>query len=66
MVRTGRDAWQLELLTHLDRVPQAGALLMASWPKPQGGPFAAELPLTFQVAEKTTTRTVTKGKKKGR
>ena len=33
----GRDAWQLELLTNLDQVPQAGALLMASWPKPQGG-----------------------------
>jgi kynurenine formamidase len=28
--------WQLELLTNLDKVPEAGALLMAMWPKPKG------------------------------
>lgn len=33
----GRDRWQIELMTNLDRVPEAGALLLASWPKPQGG-----------------------------
>ncbi|WP_369196631.1 cyclase family protein [Streptomyces djakartensis] len=32
-----RDRWQLELLTHLDRVPEAGSLLVASWPRPHGG-----------------------------
>ncbi|WP_139980188.1 cyclase family protein [Nocardioides litoris] len=31
------DRWQLELMAHLDEVPEAGALLVASWPKPQGG-----------------------------
>ena len=33
----GRDCWQLELLTNLDKVPEVGALLLASWPNPQGG-----------------------------
>lgn len=32
-----QDRWQVELLAHLDRVPAAGALVVASWPKPQGG-----------------------------
>lgn len=32
-----RDRWQIELLTNLDRVPEAGALMLASWPKPRGG-----------------------------
>lgn len=33
----GRDRWQLELLAHLDEVPEAGALIVATWPKPLGG-----------------------------
>lgn len=33
----GRDRWQLEFLTNLDKVPESGALLMASWPRPKGG-----------------------------
>ncbi|AGS24420.1 cyclase family protein [Rhizobium etli] len=32
-----QNAWQIELLRNLDKVPEAGALLMASWPKPKGG-----------------------------
>lgn len=32
-----RDRWQLELLTNLDRVPEAGALIMATWPKAKDG-----------------------------
>jgi kynurenine formamidase len=32
-----RDRWQIELMAGLDRVPEAGALLVATWPKPQGG-----------------------------
>ena len=32
-----RDRWQIELMTHLDAVPEAGALIVASWPKPKGG-----------------------------
>ncbi|MGI3902297.1 MAG: cyclase family protein [Janthinobacterium lividum] len=32
-----RDRWQIELLTNLDRVPEAGALVMASWPKAKDG-----------------------------
>ncbi|EFQ82952.1 putative cyclase [Aeromicrobium marinum DSM 15272] len=31
------DRWQIELMTHLDRVPEAGALVVATWPKPLGG-----------------------------
>lgn len=30
--------WQIELMTNLCRVPEAGALIIATWPKPQGGP----------------------------
>lgn len=33
----GHDKWQIELMTNLDQVPEAGALLVASWPKPRGG-----------------------------
>ena len=33
----GRDRWQIELLTRLDEVPEVGALILASWPKPHGG-----------------------------
>ena len=32
----GLDRWQIELLTNLDKVPEAGALIMATWPKPRG------------------------------
>ncbi len=31
------DKWQIELLTNLDQVPATGALVIASWPKPQNG-----------------------------
>ncbi len=31
------DAWQIELLANLDQVPEAGALAVASWPKPKAG-----------------------------
>ena len=33
----GLDRWQIELLTNLDAVPEHGALVMATWPKPRGG-----------------------------
>ncbi|NJQ04596.1 cyclase family protein [Streptomyces lonarensis] len=33
----GRGRWQIELLANLDRVPEAGAVVVASWPKPRGG-----------------------------
>lgn len=32
-----RDRWQVELLANLDDVPEAGALIIASWPKAKGG-----------------------------
>lgn len=32
-----RDRWQIELMANLDQVPEAGALIVASWPKPRGG-----------------------------
>ena len=31
------DRWQIELLVNLDRVPEQGALIMATWPKAKGG-----------------------------
>lgn len=31
------DKWQIELMANLDQVPEAGALLVASWGKPRGG-----------------------------
>ena len=31
------DRWQIEMLTKLDQLPLAGALVMATWPKPKGG-----------------------------
>jgi kynurenine formamidase len=31
------DRWQLELMARLDEVPEAGALIVATWPKPLGG-----------------------------
>ena len=32
-----QDRWQVELVANLDQVPEAGALLLASWPKPLNG-----------------------------
>lgn len=32
-----QDRWQIELLTNLHEVPAAGAMVVASWPKPRGG-----------------------------
>ena len=31
------DHYQIELLTHLDQVPEAGAIVFATFPKPKGG-----------------------------
>ena len=31
------DHYQIELLTNLDQVPEAGAIVIATFPKPQGG-----------------------------
>jgi kynurenine formamidase len=33
----GTDHYQIELLTNLDQVPEAGALIVVSFPKPKGG-----------------------------
>jgi kynurenine formamidase len=33
----GTNHYQIELLTNLDQVPEAGALVVASFPKPKGG-----------------------------
>lgn len=33
----GQNHYQIELLTNLDRVPEAGALVVVSFPKPKGG-----------------------------
>ncbi|MBI2257043.1 MAG: cyclase family protein [Proteobacteria bacterium] len=32
-----RDRWQIEMMANLDQVPVAGALILASWPKPKAG-----------------------------
>jgi kynurenine formamidase len=32
-----RDKYQIELMTNLDRIPQAGAIAVATFPKPAGG-----------------------------
>ena len=32
-----QDCWQVELLANLDSLPESGAVLVAAWPKPQGG-----------------------------
>lgn len=32
-----QDRWQIELLANLDGLPESGAVLVATWPKPQGG-----------------------------
>ena len=31
------DRWQLELMANLERVPASGAIVVATWPKPEGG-----------------------------
>lgn len=31
------DRWQIELMNNLDKVPETGALILASWPKARGG-----------------------------
>lgn len=31
------DHYQIELLTNLDKVPEAGAIVIATWPKPKKG-----------------------------
>ena len=33
----GLNHYQIEMLTNLDQVPEAGALLIVTWPKPDGG-----------------------------
>jgi kynurenine formamidase len=33
----GLDRWQIELLANLETVPERGAVLVASWPKPKHG-----------------------------
>ena len=33
----GQNRWQIEALTNLDRVPEQGSLILASWPKPKDG-----------------------------
>lgn len=33
----GRDRWQIELLADLGRLPESGALVVATWPKPHAG-----------------------------
>jgi kynurenine formamidase len=31
------DRWQIELRTNFDKVPEAGALIVATWPKAKDG-----------------------------
>ncbi|MCD4852361.1 cyclase family protein [Arthrobacter sp. AK01] len=39
-----QDKWQIELLAHLDGLPEAGAVLVASWAKPlEGSGFPARV-----------------------
>lgn len=33
----GADRWQIEMLANLGSVPERGALILATWPKPLGG-----------------------------
>ena len=33
----GLNHYQIEMLANLDQVPEAGALVMVTWPKPEGG-----------------------------
>ncbi|MGJ9413800.1 cyclase family protein [Aeromicrobium sp. CF4.19] len=32
-----QDKWQVELMTNLHLVPEVGAIIVATWPKPRGG-----------------------------
>jgi kynurenine formamidase len=32
-----QNRWQIELMANLDGLPEAGAILIASWPKPLHG-----------------------------
>ncbi|WP_374999890.1 cyclase family protein [Aeromicrobium sp. CTD01-1L150] len=32
-----QDRWQIELMTNLHLVPEAGGIVVATWPKPRGG-----------------------------
>lgn len=32
-----QDRWQIELMTNLDQLPEAGGLIVATWPKPAAG-----------------------------
>ncbi|TKC88743.1 hypothetical protein FAZ69_13405 [Trinickia terrae] len=32
-----QDRWQIEMLANLDALPEAGALIVATWPKPKRG-----------------------------
>jgi hypothetical protein len=32
-----QDRWQIELLNNLSEVPETGALICATWPKPKDG-----------------------------
>jgi kynurenine formamidase len=42
VLKTNR--FQIELIANLDKVPEAGALLVYTWPKPKAGPgFPARL-----------------------
>jgi kynurenine formamidase len=33
----GTDHYQIELLANLDKLPEAGAIVVATFPKPKGG-----------------------------
>jgi kynurenine formamidase len=33
----GRNCWQIEMLTNLDRVPEAGGVIVVTWPKAKKG-----------------------------
>jgi len=33
----GHNKYQVEMMTNLDRLPESGAMIMASWPKPRHG-----------------------------
>jgi kynurenine formamidase len=32
-----RDHYQIKVLTNLDKLPEAGAIIVATFPKPKGG-----------------------------
>ncbi len=54
----GRNCWQIEMLTNLDQVPEAGALIVATWPKAEKGsgfpaPRLRDLPARRNVTAET-------------